>query len=168
MTRGPATAKLEGRASRWAEGKVFAPLVRRSHELWREMESRSGATLLDACGFLTIDTTGGASNLHGLGGFFERTVDVARRRGIAHEVFDGDEVRRRFPAFFAPSEARAYYEPEGGLIYPERCIEVQLRLAREAGAVVVAEQHIGQARCPPLRCRASCAGSPAGAAASTP
>ena len=126
------------RATRLAvgEGEVFVPLVRRSHELWREMEARSGKRLLDTCGFLTIDTSGGDSNLHGQGGFFDRCVEIAGRWGIAHEVFDGDEVRRRHPAFLAPSEARAYYEPEGGLIFPERCVEVQLRLAREAGAVI--------------------------------
>lgn len=126
------------RATRLAvgEGEVFVPLVRRSHELWREMEARTGETLLDACGFLTIDTAGGESNLHGQGGFFERCVEIAERWGIAHEVFNGDEVRQRHPAFLAPPEARAYYEPEGGLIFPERCIEVQLRLARQAGATI--------------------------------
>jgi sarcosine oxidase len=128
----------ETRASRLAvgEGDVFVPLVLRSHELWREMEAATGESLLDACGVLMIDTTGGESNVHGLGGFFERAVEIARRWGIAHEVIDGDEVRRRHPAFLAPPEARAYYEPDGGLVYPERCVAVQLRLAREAGAVV--------------------------------
>ena len=106
------------------------------------MGARTGETLLDARGFLTIDTSGGDTNLHGRRGFFDNGVAIARRWDITHEILDGEEIRRRHPALLAPSDARGYSEPPGGLVFPERCIEVQLRLARSAGAAIRAGETV--------------------------
>ena len=118
------------------EGDIYVPLVRRSHEVWRELEATSGVEILNQCGFLTIDTTGGASCLHGLPSFFERTVAVARRNGVAHELLDGAELRARFPAHAAPDHARGYFEREGGLVHAERAVAALLDDALRAGATV--------------------------------
>jgi sarcosine oxidase len=126
----------ETRATRLGvgEGDVYVPLVQRSHAVWRELEAQSGETLLEACGFLTIDTSGGAAELHGMGGFFDRTLAVARRHDITHEYLDGRAIRERFPAFAAPDDARGYYEPEGGFVHVERAVSGLLADARAAGA----------------------------------
>lgn len=136
----------ETRATRLAvgEGDIYVPLVRRSHVLWRELEARTGVQLLEQCGFLTIDTTGGSSRLHGFSGFFERTIEVANRHGIAHELLDGAAIRDRFPAFAPADGARGYFEPEGGYVHVEGAIAALLDDATAHGAVIhTGERYIG-------------------------
>lgn len=126
----------ETRVTRLAvgEGDEYVPLVHRSHVRWRELELDLGERLLEQCGFLTIDTTGGESCVHGMAGFFERTVAIAERHGIRHELLDAESVRALFPAFAAPDETRAYFEPEGGLVHVERAVAALLKSAARRGA----------------------------------
>ena len=118
----------ESRISRLAvaEGDEYVPLVRRSHELWREIEAESGHTLLTQTGGLVI---GGPES-----DFVTRTSEIAQRHGIAHDALDGVELRSRFPMFVAGEAARAYYEPEAGYVRPEAAVAAQLGLATNAGA----------------------------------
>src|SRR5947209_4195167 len=119
----------ESRITRLAvgEGGEYVPLVRRSHELWREIEVESGqAKLLTRTGGIVI---GGPES-----DFVTRTHEVARRHAIPHETLDGEELRSRFPMFAAGEAARAYYEPDAGYVRPERAVAAQLELAAKMGA----------------------------------
>src|SRR5437588_12028460 len=113
----------ESRITRLAvgEGDEYVPLVRRSHELWREIEAECGETLLTQTGGIVI---GGPDS-----DFLERTQEIAARHGIGHESLDGAELRRRFPMFCADEAARGYYEPEAGYVRPESAVAAQLGLA---------------------------------------
>ena len=117
----------ESRITRLAvgEGDEYVPLVRRSHELWREIEAESRRTLLTQTGGVVI---GGPES-----DFLERTREIAARHGIVHESLDGAELRRRFPMFAAGEAARAYYEPEAGYVRPEAAVAAQLGLAANVG-----------------------------------
>jgi sarcosine oxidase len=118
----------ESRITRLAvgEGDEYVPLVRRSHELWREVETESGRTLLTQTGGLVIGSP--------KSDFAMRTREIAVRHGIAHETFDGAEIRRRFPMFAVGEAAHAYFEPDAGYIRPEAAVAAQLALAASAGA----------------------------------
>jgi sarcosine oxidase len=118
----------ESRITRLAvgEGDEYVPLVRRSHELWREIEAASGHTLLTQTGGIVI----GGSEV----GFVTRTREIAVRHGITHEILGGGELRRRFPMFAATEGASAYYEPDAGYVRPEPAVAAQLGLAADAGA----------------------------------
>jgi sarcosine oxidase len=116
------------------EGEIYVPLVLRSHEIWRELEAETGEQLLLECGFVAIDSSGGQAVMHGKNGFAERTERAAERFGIAHEVLSPDELMHRFPGFTLRGDERVYYEPGGGLVYPERCIAAQLKRATALGA----------------------------------
>lgn len=118
------------------EGADYTPLALRSHAVWRELEAETGERLLLTCGFLGIDGADGATLFHGKPGFLGRTREVAQRYGILHEVLSPEEVRRRFPAFRTTDSDQCYYEPGGGLVFPERCVAAQLTVARRLGAVV--------------------------------
>ncbi len=117
------------------EGAAYAPLVLRSHEIWRELEAATGASLLVQCGGLVIGPMHRASSHHGKPDFLRTTTEVARRFGIAHEVLDRDALAHRFPLFtgLAPDDA-GYYEPGAGFVHPEACIAAQLAEARRLGA----------------------------------
>lgn len=118
-----------------AEGSEYVPLVRRSHEIWRELEAETGETLLMQVGGLFIGEGDGGPS-HGQAGFLGSTIAVAREQGIAHELLDAAAIRRRWPQFLVRDEERGYFEPTAGMVFPERAVAVQLRLARARGAVV--------------------------------
>lgn len=128
----------ETRISRLAvgEGAAYAPLVRRSHQLWREIEAESGADLFTQTGGLVMGPRTGAARHHGTADFITRTVAVAEQTGIAHEVLDSVEIGRRYPQFALRGDEVAFYEPSAGMLAPERCVATQLRLAAAHGATV--------------------------------
>src|SRR5579864_538634 len=120
----------ESRITRLAvgEGDEYVALVRRSHEIWKEIEAESSQTLLTQTGGIVI---GGPES-----DFLKRTRAVAERHGIAHENLDSGELRRRFPMFAADEASQAYYEPEAGYVRPEAAVAAQLGLAGKAGVHV--------------------------------
>lgn len=114
-----------------AEGRELVPLVRRSHEIWKELEARTGESLFGQVGFLAV--SGGGPG-QGSGDYVDRVTAVAQGEGIDHEVVDAVEARRRYPWLNAAEGERVYVEPEGGYLRPEHCVSAQLRLAVAAGA----------------------------------
>jgi sarcosine oxidase len=116
------------------EGTEYAPLVARSHALWRELEHETGEQLLLQCGGLVMGRRGIATGHHGKPAFVERTLAVARDNAIPHEALDADELRRRWPQMRLEGDEIASYEPSAGLVFPERCISAQLTVAARLGA----------------------------------
>ena len=110
------------------EGDVFVPIVRRAHQLWRELEAASGATLFTQTGVLFLSS--GNSELH------TRVTDVAQRTGVEHQLWNHAEIEARFPQFQLQRQTAGLFDPAGGALFPERCIEVQLQLARQHGAEI--------------------------------
>ncbi len=110
------------------EGQEYVPLVRRSHELWREIEVQAGIQLLVQCGGLIL---GDAASP-----FLRDTREAAHAFGIAHEDLTSAEVRSRFPMFAIGSQTEGYFEPEAGYVRPEAAVRAQLELARARGAVL--------------------------------
>src|SRR5574340_773134 len=117
------------------EGEHYTPLALRSHELWRELEAETGEELLTACGGLVLSSGSATSHTH-VENFFDNTLAAARRFGIAHEMLDAAEIRRRFPPFRVADGERGYLERDAGLLRPERCIAACLRAARRRGATL--------------------------------
>jgi sarcosine oxidase len=116
------------------EGLEYVPLVRRSHEIWREIEDRSGAEVLSQCGGLVLAPPQASFAMHGSESFLERTVAAAEAYGLDHERLGTADVAARFPQFALAADEQGYYEPGAGFVRPEAAVEAQLRLARERGA----------------------------------
>jgi sarcosine oxidase len=121
------------------EGPEFVPLVRRSHEIWREIEAATGEALLRHTGGLIIGSRETAGELHGQADFVGRTIEIAQRFGIPHQELDAREVGARWPQFLLRGDERAYFEADAGLLLPEHCVAAQLGLARRAGAQVLVD-----------------------------
>ena len=131
----------ESRITRLAigEGVHYTPLALRSHEIWREIGRETGADLLTVTGGLMISSPGKTSRLH-VENFFAQTVAAAERYGIAHQMLETADIRRRFPQFDVRDGETGYYEHEAGFLRPEACVAAQLELARKYGA----EIHTGE------------------------
>lgn len=115
------------------EGEAYVPMVLRSYELFREIESLTGQALLTETGGLWISSDQRLATTH-VENFFENTLAAARRFGIRHESLAPAEVRSRFPQFAIRDNEVAYYEPEAGFLRPEACVSAQLALAARHGA----------------------------------
>ncbi len=116
------------------EGTEYVPLVRRSHDLWREIEEQAGVQLLTRSGGLVL--------AHAASPFLEQTRASARRYGIAHENLSSAELVERFPMFLVDEQTEAYYEPEAGYVRPEAAVRAQLELARHHGAQLRLGEHV--------------------------
>lgn len=117
------------------EGADYVPLVQRSHQLWRQFEAETGLALMRRTGLLVLAAPRADTGaFHGRSGFFQRTVDLAQRFAIEHELLDSRQVAERFPAFAPGDRDSAYFEPDGGVLFPEECIRAQWQLALRHGA----------------------------------
>ena len=131
----------ESRITRLAigEGEEYVPFALRSHEIWRELESETGRSLLSPIGGLIIGRRTDAG-IHGQADFIGRTIGAAKRFHIEHEVLTAAEAMKRFPQFRLDGDETCYYEPGAGFLRPEECIAAQIDRARALGATV----HTGQ------------------------
>ena len=108
------------------EGPEYVPLVRRAHELWRELEREADVQLLTQ--------PGGVVLAHPDSVFLNKTRASARQYQIPHEDLSNAEVVRRLPMFAVDEQTVAYYEPDAGYVRPEVAVHAQLELARRHGA----------------------------------
>ena len=108
------------------EHPSYVPLLRRSFELWRELQRDYGEQLLHLTGCIHVGAPGTA--------VFDGCVRSCREHGLEHEVLDAGQVMSRFPAYRLPAETMAVVEKEGGFLIPEKCIEAHAAGARAAGA----------------------------------
>jgi sarcosine oxidase len=126
------------------EGEAYAPLVRRSHAIWRELETALEGDptlpfegpLMTRTGVLVIGPAGSDT------AFVARTRAVAQAFGVPHEALSAAELRRRWPQFHVDDGEAGCFEPGGGVVYPERCIAAQLALARRAGAQLLTDEPV--------------------------
>ncbi|MDX6359177.1 MAG: sarcosine oxidase [Nocardioidaceae bacterium] len=126
------------------EGLEYVPLVRRSHEIWRDLEQRTGVDLLTRCGGLVMTPPGRVLAMHGSESFLEHTVRAAEAYDVPHEVLDAAGLAARFPQFALAGGEQGCLEPGAGFVRPERAVAAQLRLAGELGAdIALGEQVLG-------------------------
>ncbi|MDQ2973228.1 MAG: N-methyl-L-tryptophan oxidase [bacterium] len=117
------------------EGAEYVPLVTRSHQLWREIESEVGYELLNQCGGLIM---GVHSNMgqHGINDFLKQTISSAKQYGIKHDELSTEQIQARFPQFSLVGNEDGYFEQEAGFLRPEKCVLAQLELAKKYGATI--------------------------------
>ncbi len=119
------------------EGDEYVPLVRRSHEIWRELEAATGEAIYTQTNGLVLGPRNGAAVREGKrDDFVRRTIAIAQRHGIDHEVLDTSDLRRRYPQFQLHDDEFAYWERDAGFVRPEAAISAQLQQAQMHGATV--------------------------------
>lgn len=111
------------------EDPSYVPLLKRSFELWRELETAVAANtpepstapkILTMTGALMI----GKENSSILVG----TLNSVRAHNLDHEVLTSQEIRRRFRVFETEDDEYAVYESEAGYLNPETCVVRQYSL----------------------------------------
>lgn len=110
----------------YAEAEEYVPLVRRSYELWGELEEKSGRDLLTITGGLVIGKPE-SSKVKG-------AVRSARRHGLFYELLSPKKVAERFPGFRLSDDLVAFLDPRAGILVPEVCVCAHLDVAASHGA----------------------------------
>lgn len=116
------------------EGEAYVPLAARSHEIWRQLESETGKDLFHEVGSIIVSERDDNVERPGRTGFIRRSIAAAERYGVPHEILDASEMRHRFPNLMPTDSEIGYFEPGGGYLVPELCVEAQLERARQLGA----------------------------------
>ena len=108
------------------EDPAYVPLLLRAYDLWRELERATGHELLRITGLLMV----GAETAEIIAG--------ARRAASEHrlpfESLTAREIRARYPMLRIKDDEVGVFEPDGGVLDPERGVQAQLKAASAAGA----------------------------------
>ncbi len=104
----------------------YVPLLTRATELWCRLEEDAGTRLFHRTGVLTV-------------GLPDRAVVQGTRRSAAEHGLPLDEVPTsevRSLGFSPPEDAVALFEPAGGYLEVEKCVQTHVSLAQAHGATV--------------------------------
>ena len=125
------------------EGAAYVPLVKRSHEIWRELEQKTGETIFYQNGLLIIAPNHPEKDEYNhWENFVGRSATVAAEAGVRFETLTAAEVRAKSPKVLITDDEHAGYEPTGGHVLIEKAIALQLKLAQKSGATVLTHQPV--------------------------
>jgi len=116
------------------EDPAYVPLLRRSYELWRRLEEKTGRRLLQITGGLMI----GAPDSEVVSG----SLRSAREHQLDHEMLDAAQIRGRFPALTPSPQDVALFERDAGIVFPEEAIRAHLDVAVDSGAHVHFDERV--------------------------
>ena len=118
----------------YAEGPEYVPMLRRSYELWRQIEALAGERLL-------IITGGVDSGLEG-SAIVRGVLRSCTRFHLPHEVLDSSAMAARFPGYHLTKDIVSVYQADSGFLLPERCIVAHVNAAMSLGAEVHARERV--------------------------
>ena len=108
------------------EHPSYVPLVRRAAALWRDLEQRSGKSLMTVTGIAEIGRPDSA--------LIKGTLAASREHGLPHEILSAQELMTRYPVFRVPEDYVAVVQPDGGFVEAEAGIAAHLQAALADGA----------------------------------
>lgn len=100
------------------EGSWYVPLLHEAFQLWRELETISGAELLTMTGALMI----GDESSEAVTG----ALQSARQHGLDVDLLDAGELRRRYPGHLVGDEDVAVLDRQAGILRPEAAVTAML------------------------------------------
>lgn len=110
------------------EHPSYVMLLRRSYELWDEIERRTGSKLLHKVG--SIDAGPADSWV------FKGSLQSCVEHDLPHEVLTGKELHDRFPGYNLPHDHLALLQPDGGFLVPEQATVAFTEAAQALGAEI--------------------------------
>ena len=106
------------------EDPAYVPLLLRAYELWRELEHSTGQDLLRITGLLMVGPEG-AEVISG-------AQRAAREHNLPLESLTAREIRARYPMLRVQEDEIAVFEPDGGVLDPEKAVQAHLQSAGAA------------------------------------
>ena len=110
------------------EHPSYIPLLKKSYIRWEELEDQSNEELFIKTG--SIDAS--LPNDSIFKGSLKSCIDYQ----LDHEVLEGPLLKKMFPGYELPKNFKAVYQPDGGILIPEKCITTFSNIARRKGAII--------------------------------
>lgn len=104
----------------------YVPLLRRSYELWEDLQRDTGQDLYRETGLVQIGPPRGE--------VVAGVLRSAQEHGLAVEEMDQSAVEARFPGFVVPEGEHGVLEKRAGYLRVEDCVKAHHERARTAGA----------------------------------
>ena len=102
----------------------YVSMAQQALELWRELESEAGESLLT--------TTGGVDS----GKPLDDHVHALSERGAAFELLEAKDAQLRWPMMRVPAGEPVLFQPDGGIVAADAALKAFTRCAVGAGAAV--------------------------------
>ncbi|WP_299007490.1 N-methyl-L-tryptophan oxidase [uncultured Shewanella sp.] len=112
----------------YMEDPAYVPLLYRAYELWRDIQLKSGRTLLHI--------TGGIDASFEEGAVFQGSLLACQTYHLPYRVYNHKTLKKDFPAFNLSSGMLAVYQPDGGFLLSEDCISAYVEQALFLGAEI--------------------------------
>jgi sarcosine oxidase len=110
----------------------YVPLAVRAYDLWRELESETGANLMRLSGVLLAGPPEGEA----VGG----AKISANQHNLELEELTPEEARNRFPGFSFSEEMAVVHEPDAGYLFVEQCVQAHIDQALELGGTLKTDE----------------------------
>jgi len=120
------------------EDPAYVPLVRLAYRNWRRLEALTGERVLSVTGILEAGARGSP--------MVQASLNSALEHGLAHEVLTAAQVAERFPAFQLPADWDCVFQPDAGILQPEKAIGLYLEAAKDLGAEVRTNTRVREVR----------------------
>lgn len=133
-TRGAYSGESRLFRAAYHEGAEYVPLLLESRDAWLELERAGGRRLFHETGVLSMGSASAPQ--------MEQVQRSLAHAGLAHEVLDTDELRRRFPQHSDLTDEIGVLDLLGGVLRPEAAISEIQRRARRAGADLRGNQRV--------------------------
>lgn len=118
----------------YGNGGKYVPLVKKSLDLWKELEQETGKDLYRQTGAITI----GNPNSR----FVKEAIDSSIKFNLVHEEMNASMIMERWPGIQIPDDYFGCYDPESGLLFSEECIMTYKGEALRLGADVMENQAV--------------------------
>jgi sarcosine oxidase len=120
------------------EDPSYVPLLRLAYEGWRRLEKQTGEQVLTITGILEAGIAGSE--------LVEGSLRSAQQHDIPHEVLLPSEANQRFPAFSIPPGWDCVFQPDAGILQPEKSIDLFIKSARKSGASIASGTKVKRVR----------------------
>ena len=108
------------------EGPQYVPIVQQAYKNWVKLEKEYGQPLYQQTGGLMMGLPDSE--------IIQGTRLSAEIYQLPYEILNAKEIRKKFPAYRPTDEMIAVWEPRAGMVFPEKCIEAHIEIARKNNA----------------------------------
>lgn len=115
------------RITRHSYHKTFyADMMQECFEKWKELSYKTDTNLFNNCGIVTL-----AAHEH-----CTQIEENLNKSSIEYELLNPEEARQRFPGFSCGEEEFAVFEPSGGVLLADRCLQALQKSVKTGGGII--------------------------------
>jgi sarcosine oxidase len=106
----------------------YYPILKRSRDLWAELEAETGQYILTRTGGLSIGTADGP--------YIPKLLETTRTNGADHVILSREDMAERYPQHNLRDDDIAVYDPHAGALRTDRAVTAAVAAAQANGATI--------------------------------